>query len=234
MMHIRIFQIDHERDKDRVKFENHENTLRYAGSVCPAIYNEVYSGEVDCDNMEELFDLFNRNQPLTYRGHSLSVSDICEVADSGSVEDGFYFCDSIGYMQIDFDVSKTHMPDNLLRVVMVEPNKAPYVAEVENKLEALQQAVGGGLIEITYPYFDEDGTMIVSNEESKLIGMEGNRKIYGELYAGPFFIVLDDGRGEMVSLNEGLIKKYTDQFKNPEHYTEEDVEESIHFEMQFY
>ncbi len=76
--------------------------------------------------------------------------------------------------------------------------------------------------------------MIVSNEESKLIGMEGNRKIYGELYAGPFFIVLDDGKGEMVSLNEGLITKYTDRFKTPEHYTEEDVEESIHFEMQFY
>ncbi len=138
MMRIRIYQIDHERDKNHVKFKSYENTLHYAGSVSPAIYDEVYTGEVDCNNLEDLFDLFNHKQPLTYRGHSLSVSDICEVADSGSVEDGCYFCDSIGYIKIDFDISKTHKPDDLLRVVMVEPNKMPYIAEIENKLEALQ------------------------------------------------------------------------------------------------
>lgn len=285
-MKIRVYQVDHDRDKNRIKFENHENTIKHAGSVNPATYNEVFSGDVDCISLENIYELFNFHHPLTHRGHSLSVSDVCEVIDapiivgrinyfspdglvSGSVdytdsekynqaiwenkengtefkaiplsgkdipsvEKGCYFCDSVGFKKIDFDVSQTHKPENLLRVVMVEPNKAPYAAEVENKLDALQRAVGGGLIQVTYPFFDEDGTIIFSNDESKLIGMEGNRKIHGELYAGPLFIARDDGEGGTVSLTDELIEKYLERFKEPEQYTAEDVEDSIYFNFQFF
>ena len=61
-----------------------------------------------------------------------------------------------------------------MRVVYVEPNKAPYVAEVAHTLEAEQKAVGG-YIEVVYP--DDNETCIICNEEGKLIGMEGNRRI---------------------------------------------------------
>ena len=52
-------------------------------------------------------------------------------------------CQSVGFRDVPFDTTKTHKPDNLMRVVYVEPNKAPYVAEGAHTLEAEQKAVGG-------------------------------------------------------------------------------------------
>lgn len=60
-----------------------------------------------------------------------------------------------------------------IKVVMVEPNKHPTVTTIKNKLENLQEAVGG-LIEIINI---EDNVCILCNEEGKLIGLEGNRKL---------------------------------------------------------
>lgn len=38
-----------------------------------------------------------------------------------------------------------------------------------------------------------DGTLLVCNEESKLMGMDGNRRLNGDVIAGPFFVVGTDG-----------------------------------------
>lgn len=53
-----------------------------------------------------------------------------------------------------------------MRVVYVEPREKPYTAEILHTLQAEQKAVGG-LIE---PIYNEDDTILVGNEESKLIG----------------------------------------------------------------
>ena len=50
--------------------------------------------------------------------------------------------------------------EDKLRIVKVEPNKPAYVTEIENTLEAEQEAVGG-LIELIY---NGDGTFIVCND----------------------------------------------------------------------
>lgn len=65
-----------------------------------------------------------------HRGHSLSVSDIVVT------KDGAYYCDSVGFLKVDFDEAKTQKPDNLMTVVYVEPHKAPYVTEIAHTLEA--------------------------------------------------------------------------------------------------
>lgn len=41
-MNIRIYQIDMDKDVERVQFKNLENTLNIAGQVNPAIYSQVY------------------------------------------------------------------------------------------------------------------------------------------------------------------------------------------------
>ena len=145
----------------------------------------------------------------------MSVSDVVVTDGKASI------CQSIGFRDVPFDTTKTHKPDNLMRVVYVEPNKAPYVAEVTHTLEAEQKAVGG-YIEVVYP--DDNETCIICNEESKLIGMEGNRRIGdgSSIIAGPFFIcgtTEEDFRG----LTDNEVNLYMDRFKEPEQISPEEV-----------
>jgi len=110
-MRVRIYQIDEKRDSNRVKFLWYEFTQVRAGRIDPSIYNVVFSGDVECDTLNGVFDLFNMPElPEDYRGHSLSVSDVIEVCErtEGPLEPGFYFCDTVGWRRlVDFDSTKT-------------------------------------------------------------------------------------------------------------------------------
>ena len=80
-MRINIYQIDSDKDANRVKFEGYEETLKYGG-INPAIYKCVFHGDVDGD-LEAVYCTFNQpDHPGTFQGHSLSLSDIIEVVDT--------------------------------------------------------------------------------------------------------------------------------------------------------
>ena len=104
-----------------------------------------------------------------------------------------------------------------IKVLKVEPDKAPELIEMPNELEAMQ-AIVGGYIEVC-PI--AEGVAIVCNEEGKMNGMALNRPIYHggkivDIIAGTFFIAGDDiSIGEFVSLTEEQIAKYKKQFKDP-------------------
>ena len=71
-------------------------------------------------------------------------------------------------------------------VLIVEPEKAPRMANISGDLESLQKAVGG-YIEAVYPY--DDPVAIVCNEEGKLIGLPLNRKLEDyDIIAGTFIV----------------------------------------------
>ena len=57
--------------------------------------SEYYANENnDFDILENLYITFQGVKPITYNGHSLSVSDIIEI-------DGIkYYCDSIGFKKL--------------------------------------------------------------------------------------------------------------------------------------
>lgn len=110
------------------------------------------------------------------------------------------------------------MKENL-RILMVEPRKAPYEASVPHELSAMQQAVGG-LIEVVR---NGDGTLIISNEEGKLLGMEGNRRIPGDVLAGPFFVVGDAGE-TFRSLTEEELERYRERFAEIEEISPQEVQ----------
>ena len=63
-----------------------------------------------------------------------------------------------------------------IRVLMVEPNEHPKEFLLKNTLPAMQEAVGG-LIDIVDL---NDDACILLNDEGKLTGLEGNRRINGE------------------------------------------------------
>ena len=218
-MKVRIYQINDELDAENALFMGFDFAEKHSG-VDPSTYMCVFDGSLYFSDIEEVYALCNAEHPIGYYGHSLSVSDIVETGD------GCYFCDSIGFKKLaDFDSSKAE-PLIGKRMLIVEPYKAPYEAVIPDKLESLQEAVGG-YIEITYPF--EDNAIVISNEESKLIGMDGNRRVNGQIYAGPMLISADDGSGELTDLADKQIAKYKDIFRNPEEISREEVENDTGF-----
>lgn len=221
-MKFNIYQINSNLDMQRNKFRSFDNS-----DINPSIYEKVFSGTMnEIKSLEDVFVKFNTDIPRSHYGHSLSVSDIVEVIESDSLNNGFYFCDSIGFKKIDdFDVSLCKDYDSSYRIVAVEPHQIPYETEIKNDLKSLQLMVGGGLIENIY---NSDGTIVVINEEGKINGMEGNRRFGSDIIAGPFFIIKDNMNEDFCSLNDAEIKKYTKLFEEPNNdITQEDIDNLI-------
>ena len=109
-----------------------------------------------------------------------------------------------------------------LRVLMVEPHESPHELFITDQLDDLQETVGG-LIEVIG---NGDGTLIVCNDEAKLNGMDGNRRINGDVIAGPFFVVGEDGEN-FRSLTDTEMQKYMQRFKEIEDISPEEVEENM-------
>ena len=115
--------------------------------------------------------------------------------------------------------------ENVIKVLMIAPLKAPEVIYLENKLEVLQTAVSigadyRGLIEIIN--LSED-TCIVCNEEGKLIGLPPNRRLGQDILCGVFYIVGQNKDGNLTSLSESQIAAYATQFAEPEDIPEHEV-----------
>ena len=121
------------------------------------------------------------------------------------------------------------MKEKEITVLMVEPGKHPVVTTMENSLDALQKAVSvgadyQGLVELVEL---ERGVCLLCNEEGKLIGLEGNRRIGMDIIAGMFYILGENGRGELCSLSKASLDKYMARFWAIEYYDHTDVEHAL-------
>lgn len=223
-MRIKVFQIDDKLDRYNTLFRDYESVMKVAGRVDPSIYKTIYDGNVDTENLESAFILCNENHPVGYNGHSMSVSDVVQLEDGSC-----HYCDSFGFKELtDFDSSKV-APVTGHRMLVIEPHKAPYEMIIPEGLEPLQQAVRG-YIECTYPF--DDNAFVTGNEEAKLIGLEGNRRIGDSIYAGNILIMGDDGCGGTIDLTNEQIAKYTEMFKNPEDISPEEVQNDLWYKVE--
>lgn len=105
MMKIRIYQINEDRDANCVEFLSLSMLAAEQLEVDSEIYDLVYDGEVDCRDLEDVFQTFNIERPVRYRGHSMSISDVVEVIGEGG--SAFWFCDTVGFKPVAFDSSIT-------------------------------------------------------------------------------------------------------------------------------
>ena len=108
---------------------------------------------------------------------------------------------------------------NEITVLVIEPEKKPYVKSIPSGLGSLQKEVGG-YIQAIYPW-EDDHCCIVCDEEAKLKHSPYNRVLRdedGDIYdaiAGTFLIV-GLGNDNFVSLDSKCIRKYSEVFKAPE------------------
>lgn len=96
----------------------------------------------------------------------------------------------------------------MIKCLVVKPGKVPKVKEIEDKLSSYQEIVKGH-IECVYPWPD---VILICNEEGKILGLEPNRFIRGDLIVGTFILVGDNHDGEFRSLTEEEITTYKKQF----------------------
>lgn len=222
-MNIRINQIDLDRDDETVAFCGYEQYTRFTGreDIRSDIYDRVFSGEVNCRDLEDVYCKFNSDYPEGYKGRSLSVSDVVEVLDSEVVDPGCYYCDSVGFKRVDFDPEEVkETKEKTITVVLCEPGKLARTAEIGTSLEDLQGVVGG-LIEPFYPY--DEPVCIVCDDEGKISGKPLNRAVYGEdgemldIIAGTFFVC--DCSGErFAGLSKEQQERFLDEFRYPERF----------------
>lgn len=104
-----------------------------------------------------------------------------------------------------------------IRVLKVSPGSAPEVVTLKNELSALQDAVSieagyRGSIEVLGM---EDGVDLLLNEEGKLIGLPPNRVIFDkDIIMGTFYVVSVDDKGNLASLPDPMVEKYTAYFRD--------------------
>lgn len=229
-MNITIYQVNMDRDTNRIAFMGYDNLERFQGSsdIDCKIYDKVYEGNFDFESLEDVYRKFNLDHPEDYRARSLSVSDVVAISDSDKVKDGFYFCNDIGFKEVAFDPSlcsemNKETEKDTITVLIVEPGKKPVLKEIGSSLGAMQSVVGGD-IEEYMPF--EDEVAIICNEEGKINGLPLNRAVYDEqshqmieIMAGTFFIAYAPFDSEKFkSLPKEMADKYTQRFKYPESF----------------
>ena len=121
------------------------------------------------------------------------------------------------------------MNKKTITALMVEPNEHPKVVQLQTDLDSLQKAVSigasyQGLIELLAL---EKGVAILCNEEGKLIGLPGNRRIGSDVIAGVFYVIGSNDHGNLVSLTDQQLETYKTRFGEPEALSSQDVEHAM-------
>ena len=115
-MRLKIYQIDPVLDMTGAMFR----PMDFVDEVDPAIYRKVFDSELEADDLDDIYRIFNTKMHPLHNGRSMSRSDIL-VTDEGA-----FYVDSVGFRPIDFDESKVNTQD-LIRVLYVEPLKEPVI-----------------------------------------------------------------------------------------------------------
>lgn len=115
-----------------------------------------------------------------------------------------------------------------IKGIHVRVGEKPEVIEFEETYQNLRALVQGDIQLV----FLDNNTAMFCNEVGKLIGLEGNRELdNGDVIAGNFIIVGDDGGEESISLTDEQIDKYMKRFDKIEYYVNlsmiDDMEECL-------
>ena len=172
-MYIAIYQVNLDRDHNRIGFMGLDRLRQYQGSseINSEIYDRVFEGEVDCSSLEDVYSMFNDDdrRPKDYKGKSMSVSDVVEIT--------FHFCDDVGFQEVAFDPELAEtFKEPAIKVILCEPGKLARVAEIRTDLNSLQGVVKGRIEE--FGLSPKEHIAIICNDEGKLNGMSPNRAVY--------------------------------------------------------
>ena len=103
-----------------------------------------------------------------------------------------------------------------MRILVFEPLKEPYVKDIEDDIQAMQEVVGESIEPI---YFEQTNNALCwCNDEFLLNGSKPNRIVGNTLVHGTFYIsgncLNEYGEWDSCSLTDEQIEKYKEQFSH--------------------
>ena len=109
-----------------------------------------------------------------------------------------------------------------MRVLVVEPGCRPEVVEIDGSLKAMQEIVDGLIQPI--PLIGNPDTVLVCNDEGRLLGLPLNRALYEpgsrvpyDIISGTFFLCgAPTDSDHFESLADEQIQRCTERFAMPE------------------
>ena len=124
----------------------------------------------------------------------------------------------------------------VMDIVVVEPGTPAYVKRLDisqDKLKAMQSVVQGYIESL--PSLEEQGVFVYGNDEARVLEQAPNRKVEGEqAICGTFFICGADENTNSVSLTQDQIHKYTEKYKVPDRFTEQEITAAHRCEVYFF
>jgi hypothetical protein len=108
----RIWQLKRETDA-LMKFISYDEMLRNFGEPKPEDYETVYDGQIETNDLNEIFEMFNINHPQGFMGHSLSMSDVVELYNGDNDNREFHYVDRFGFTPIRFGGSEPTMQNEI-------------------------------------------------------------------------------------------------------------------------
>lgn len=104
-----------------------------------------------------------------------------------------------------------------MKILVVEPEKKPYVREISDDIHEMQEVVDGLIEPIRFEPAND--AIAFCNEEFLFNGSHPNRLVGGVMVYGTFFVVgnafNEYGEEISVSLNDEQIEKYSEKFESP-------------------
>lgn len=99
----RIWQLTSDTPVD-MRFIEYEAMVRKFGEPTPTHYAAVYDGQVDTNDLEDIYEKFRTPQP-DFHGHPMAISDVVELYDEAGSD--FHYCDRVGFREISFGQQQT-------------------------------------------------------------------------------------------------------------------------------
>ena len=94
---VRIWQLKPESDFT-IRFRDYDELSRPPDQND---YRAVFDGEIDTDDLDDIYDKFSEAPPLDFSGNPVSISDVIELYDSSGSE--FHYVGRNEFIEVDFE-----------------------------------------------------------------------------------------------------------------------------------
>lgn len=149
----KIYQLKNSPENHAIRFEEYALAEKYGEPAKPENYDLVYSGSLDefedSNKLEAIYTKFNLDRPESFKGHSISVSDIIVMNNEAN------YVDSYGFV----DVSDKFLGKEKDQINLNDYEKISLVRRTEWNDRNLSDVENPAFEEITVSYTpDEDGS----------------------------------------------------------------------------